>query len=268
MKTKDRTHVYLAFESLNQAKTVWRAAIEMHVHCRVEKKAQQAHSVSVKLKRRWSFSGPQTATTVKSVSTPRLRLPRLATIAESTPNDRPAQKQERTTKEIISSDLKQKYSALFPLKSSKNNTPRSIVSQKPLSSSLAQHDFAPFIGDLNRSRSEMHSLSFSHLPNREVAPKATGFLKETFIDPPSSARSKNRRTVSETSIAGIEVFPAPSDQHVVGRRNVMNSAQSYTEEHRNTAVQNWLEENSVGKHIRRSRPQSAPSRPRPQLRGR
>jgi len=241
----------------------------MHVRYRVEKKAEQNQAVSVKLKRRWSFSGPQTSTSVKTVTTPRLRFPRLATIVESTPttSKRTQQKQEKAAKDTSSSELKQKYSALFPLKSSRNSTPRSLVRQKPLSLSLAQQDFAPFIGDLNRNGNDIHSLSFSNLPNKDITPRTSFFLKEASVDPRSSGRSGKRRTVSQTAIAGNEVFSSSSDQYGMGKK-VVKRAQSYTEEHKHSDVHNWLEENSAGKQIRRRRPQSAPSRSRPQLKGR
>ena len=268
MGEKKRTHIYLAFEKLNQAKTLWRAAIELHVHCRVEKKVQENQVVSVKLKRRWSFSGQQQATTVKTVTTPRLRFPKLATIAEPMPASKLPPKEEKTTKDAISNDLKQKYSALFPLKSSKTSSPRAVFGQNPRFSlaSFVQHDFGPFVGDLSKKSSDLHSLSTSNLPSKGKVPMTSLFDEDTLIDPPISGRSKNRRTVSETTIAGVEVFPA-SSEYVAGR-NAVKRVQSCTEDHHYPIVENWLDENSVGKHFQRRRPQSAPSQHRPHLRGR
>ena len=240
---------------------MWRAAIEMHVHCRVEKKAQQAQVVSVKLKRRWSFGGQQQATSVKTTTTPRIRLPRLATIAETLPTNglQKSEPHSQSAKDISSSNIQQKYSALFPLKSSMASTPRSTVSQRPLSSAYIQQDFSPFMGNLKKNPLNMQSLSFSHLPNKDVVPKLTIFDKDILSKLPSSQKSKNKRTVSETSIAGVEIFSDSPDNFPTKERNVVKRAQSYSEGNKNIAVEKWLEGNPASKQPnQRRRPRSAP----------
>ena len=229
----------------------------MHVHCRIQKKVQQAQTVSVKLKRRWTIVGTQQATTVqKAIGSSKLS--RLATISESTPasNLQKSEKYHRGRKDSTSvqdaiNQIRQRYSSLFPLKSLKSSSSTPNVKQTT-DFEFIHHDSDKLaLAGFQRVPTKSHSqTSLKHPLDHQF--RNTSSEKDIRSAVSLTSRSKCRSTTSETSIAGEEIF-STSENVISGRRKLGKRALSYTEEEKVSEVQQWSPDNFVKQSRQRGR---------------
>ncbi|CAK8674399.1 unnamed protein product [Clavelina lepadiformis] len=272
------------FEDMNQSKTVWRTAIDFHLHYRLDKRDQSP--VNFKLKRKWSVLGKKEA---KMKSAPSAsRKSKLPVITENSPASLrrsrvslPRGSDETKPKEILAQKADPTNPKRFPslpLKTPRSPSQRSYSSRRTTSSQPASKKNSPSSSptlDERKERGKAPSHTSSPSSQRRVNGKPSPALTARFDETIASSvptRLRSGYATSQTSTAAEEILSNVTDNtDVLCSDNIMEKAFSYAESGGVNAINSWLELCTPrGSYERRGRPvsRSAPASQRSRSRGR